>query len=134
MKKLLFFSLLLTFYCTQAQEPSLLKPSRVIFYNVENLFDTINDPTTQDEEFLPSSKNKWDTKKYKTKLNHTAKVFAAMLDTIEPLVIGMSEVENRKVLEDLIAQPAMKKFNLGIVHHNRLTRGELMRLYSTIKI
>ena len=117
MKKLLSFSFLLTFYYTQAQDQWLLKPSRVIFYNIENLFDTINDPATQDEEFLPSSKNQWNSKKYRTKLNHTAKVFAAMLDTVQPLVIGMCEVENRKVLEDLIAQPAMKKFNLGIVHH-----------------
>ena len=118
MKKNLAFSLLLIFYYTQAQSQSLIKPSRVIFYNVENLFDTINDPATQDEEFLPSSKNKWDTKKYRTKLNHTAKVFASILDTVQPLVIGMSEIENIKVLQDLLAQPALKKFNLGIVHHD----------------
>ena len=41
-----------------------------------------------------------------------------MLDTIQPMVIGLAEVENKKVLEDLIAQPALKKFNFGIIHHD----------------
>jgi len=112
------FCLLLCFSAFAQKSESLLKPGRVIFYNVENLFDTINDPETQDEEFLPSSKNEWNSKKYKVKLNHIAKVFAAMLDTIQPMVIGMCEVENQKVLEDLIAQPALKKFNFGIIHHD----------------
>ncbi len=101
-----------------SQDKALLKPGRVIFYNVENLFDTINDPTTLDEDFLPNSKNQWNTKKYKVKLNHVAITLAALLDTIQPLVIGMCEVENRKVLEDLIIQPALKKYNLGIIHHD----------------
>ncbi len=119
MKKNLFLLFLLFSSSVFAQkEEPLLKPSRVIFYNVENLFDTIDDPAINDAEYLPSSKNEWNTKKYKTKLNHSAKVFAAMLDTIQPLVIGMSEIENIKVLQDLIAQPALKKFNFGIVHHD----------------
>src|ERR1041385_5911542 len=98
--------MLLFSFTTFAQKQTLLRPGRIIFYNAENLFDTINDPETQDEEFLPLSKNKWDTKKYSVKLNHISKALAAMLDTIQPILIGLSEVENRKVLEDLIAQPA----------------------------
>ncbi len=96
----------------------LFKPARVIFYNTENLYDTINDPGVSDEEFLPSSRSQWNTEKYTLKLNHTAKVMASMLDTIQPLVIGLSEVENRHVLEDLIAQPALSKYSLSIIHHN----------------
>ncbi len=119
MKKLLLLSCLFLYVRAFAQKDEpLLKPGRVIFYNVENLFDTINDPETQDEEFLPKSKNQWNTRKYQVKLNHTAKVFAALLDTIQPLIIGMCEVENMKVLEDLIAQPNLKKFNFGIAHHD----------------
>ncbi|MES2621292.1 MAG: hypothetical protein V4615_10605 [Bacteroidota bacterium] len=118
MKKLLLLTFILVSCSLYSQSESLLKPGRVIFYNVENLFDTLNDPETQDEDFLPASKNKWNTKKYRLKLNHIAKVFAAMLDTIQPLVIGLCEVENRKVLEDLIAQPLLKKFHFRIVHHN----------------
>ncbi|MFN8287957.1 MAG: hypothetical protein U0V74_14465 [Chitinophagales bacterium] len=100
------------------QEESIFKPARVIFYNTENLFDTINNPDTDDEEFLPSSKQEWNSAKYQTKLTHVAKVVSSLCDTIAPLVIGLAEVENNKVLEDLIAQPALKKFNLKIVHHD----------------
>jgi len=111
--------LIFLFYggCICAQNESLLKPGRIIFYNVENLFDTIKDPVKHDEEFLPSAKIKWDTRKYQVKLDHISKVIAAMLDSVQPIAIGLSEVENRKVVEDLISQPALQKFNLGIVHH-----------------
>jgi hypothetical protein len=102
----------------RAQGETLLKPGRIIFYNTENLFDTINNPETQDEDFLPQSKNQWNTKKYQVKLEHISKVLASMLDSIQPIAIGLAEVENKKVLEDLLAQPALKKFNLGIVHHD----------------
>ena len=101
-----------------AQKQTITKPARVIFYNVENLFDTINDPETQDEEFLPASKNQWNTKKYQVKLNHLARVLSSLLDSVQPLAIGLSEIENKAVLEDLIVQPLLKKYNLGIVHHN----------------
>lgn len=96
----------------------ILNPSRVIFYNVENLFDTIDNPNENDAEYLPTSKSEWNTKKYELKLKHIAKTLAAMLDTIQPLVIGLSEIENDKVLEDLLAQPALKKFNFGVVHRD----------------
>ena len=117
MKRFLIIPLL--FLCARlcAQEESLLKPGRIIFYNVENLFDTIKDPVKHDEEFLPTAKSKWDTKKYQLKLEHISKVIAAVLDSIQPIAIGLSEVENRQVVEDFIAQPALQNFNLGIVHH-----------------
>jgi predicted extracellular nuclease len=113
----LFFLIVVSVVNAQTAVP-ILKPARVVFYNTENLYDTINDPEINDEEFLPSSRNQWNTEKYTLKLNHTAKVLASLLDTIQPLVIGLSEVENRHVLEDLIAQPALSKYHLGIIHHN----------------
>lgn len=103
--------------CAQTTVP-ILKPARVIFYNTENLYDTINDPEVNDEEFLPTSRNQWNTEKYTVKLKHTSTVLAALLDTIQPLVIGLGEVENRGVLEDLLAQPALTKHKLSILHHN----------------
>lgn len=103
--------------CAQTTVP-ILKPARVIFYNTENLYDTINDPEVNDEEFLPTSRSQWNTEKYTVKLKHTSAVLAALLDTIQPLVIGLGEVENRGVLEDLLAQPALSKYRLSIIHHN----------------
>ncbi len=119
MKKTLFITFLL---CVQqiisAQKADYLKPARVIFYNAENLFDTINDRDINDEDFLPEGKLKWNTKKYQTKLSRLARVISTMLDTVQPLVIGLCEIENKKVLDDLIEQPVLKKFKFGIVHHN----------------
>ncbi len=46
------------------------KGSGIVFYNVENLFDTIDNPDTYDEDFTPSSKLSYNTERYRTKLNH----------------------------------------------------------------
>ncbi|MCK6639311.1 MAG: endonuclease/exonuclease/phosphatase family protein [Bacteroidia bacterium] len=90
------------------------KDVRVGFWNVENLYDTIDDPSVKDEEFLPSAKNAWTSARYKTKQKNTAQVIAAM----NPDILGMAEVENRRVLNDLVKQPALKKQKYGIVHYD----------------
>ena len=86
-------------------------------YNVENLFDTIDDPNVQDEDYLPSSKLKWTNERYQTKLNHLAKVISSMNDGQGPDVLTLCEVENKGVIEDLIGNKLLKKLNYGIVHH-----------------
>jgi predicted extracellular nuclease len=90
------------------------KDVRVGFWNVENLYDTIDDPSVKDEEFLPSAKNAWTSQRYKIKQKNTAQVIAAM----NPDILGMAEVENRGVLTDLVKQPAIKKQKYGIVHYD----------------
>ncbi|HET8963537.1 MAG TPA: hypothetical protein VFM99_06555 [Chitinophagales bacterium] len=85
----------------------------VMFYNVENLFDTINSPNTMDEEFTPNSKKEWNTERYLTKLNHLAIVIASMGS---PEIVGLAEVENKNVLNDLIKQSAIKNAGYAIVH------------------
>lgn len=96
------------------------KPYTVVFYNLENLFDTINDPDTNDEEFLPDGARKWNTFRYNSKLSNLDKVLwdiaAAHKDF--PTVIGVSEIENRTVLEDLLAQKNLAKSNYRIVHYD----------------
>lgn len=86
------------------------------FYNVENLFDTINDPLTRDEDFLPESKMGWNTVKYFHKLDNLARVIAAMDTTGFPHFLGLSEVENSFVLNDLVAQPQISDADYGIIH------------------
>lgn len=91
----------------------------VAFYNLENLFDTINDPTTNDEEWLPNGAQNWTSKKYRKKCANMAKVIAEIgraNNPNSPTILGVSEVENREVLEDLINQPILKTKNYGIVH------------------
>lgn len=88
----------------------------IAFYNVENLFDTINDPITKDDEFTPEGKNKWTNIRYQKKLNDIAKVISSINKNNLPVLLGFAEIENRSVLEDLIKTDALKTKNYGIVH------------------
>ena len=89
----------------------------VASYNVENLFDTINDPTIDDEQFLPSDSSKWNTEKYTTKLKNLAQVIDSMNGGWGPDILGLVEVENLFVIEQLVAHIKNGK-NYGIVHFN----------------
>ncbi|GJQ32222.1 MAG: endonuclease [Ignavibacteriaceae bacterium] len=84
-------------------------------YNVENLFDTINDPAIDDEQFLPSDSSNWNSEKYHTKLKNLAQVIDSMNGGWGPDILGLVEVENRTVIEELMARIKNGK-NYGIVH------------------
>lgn len=87
--------------------------ARIAFYNVENLFDTIDSPTTLDSEYMPNSSIQWTKKRYEAKLKSITKV----VDSLGfPSIMGMVEVENRRVLDDLTAMPALKSKNYGVAH------------------
>ena len=96
------------------------KPYKVVFYNLENLFDIHDDPETHDEEFLPKGVKKWNAKKYQMKLTNMERVLfdIAAINRDYPIVIGVSEIENRSVLEDLISQPKLKGANYRICHYD----------------
>lgn len=73
------------------------------------------------EEFTPNSPKNYNTKVYKTKLANEAKVISEMgaqYTKTAPVVVGLIEVENRQVIEDLIKQPALAKYDYGIIHYN----------------
>jgi predicted extracellular nuclease len=92
--------------------------ARIAFWNVENLFDTINDPKIDDEEFLPNGKMKWTSERYLTKINNLAKEILAIGDGKGPDILGMSEIENEGVLIDLTQKTALKNQKYGIVHYD----------------
>lgn len=87
----------------------------VAFYNVENIFDTTNDPNTNDDDFTPAGKLEWTNDRYIVKLRRTAEAMKEM-DAELPDILGLCEIENRKVLEDLIAQPELKGYDYAIIH------------------
>lgn len=90
------------------------------FYNLENLFDIYNDPAKNDEEFLPEGKNKWTQEKYDKKIHNLAQVIAAMAQDNKRFhtILGVSEIENRMVLEDLVSDPQIAAANYQIVHYD----------------
>ena len=90
------------------------------FYNLENLFDTYDDPVKNDSEFLPEGKNKWTQAKYEKKLHNMAKVIRSMADNNKRwhTILGISEIENRLVIEDLVSQPEIADANYQIVHYD----------------
>lgn len=87
------------------------------WYNVENLFDTINDPHTADNEFTPDGTKKWNTERYHKKLKDIANVIFSADTNIAPTFIGLAEVENYSVLKDLLSQQKFKNANYKIVHY-----------------
>lgn len=107
-------------FCTCAQAQKGTKNYVVGFYNLENLFDTYNDPAKNDEEFLPEGKNKWTEAKYQKKLQNMAKVIRSMKEENGAwhAILGVSEIENRLVLEDLVMEPQIAEANYQIIHYD----------------
>ena len=92
----------------------------VAFYNLENLFDTDDDPDNGgDDEFLPGSAKQWTPQRYQQKLGRLADVVAQLGGEVArggPDVLGVSEVENAKVLEDLTRQAPLAGSGYRVVH------------------
>ena len=105
----------------QSQTEKKYRVGCIAFYNIENLFDTINQPDVIDEEFLPEGINNWNTKKYYEKLDRLAEVISKIGVDVTPdgpAVIGLCEIENSSVLFDLAAQSKISNRNYQVVHHD----------------
>ncbi len=118
-KNLLILALILcNIYIIGAQNKQ-YRVHTVAFYNLENLFDTIKGPN-YDEEWLPNGKQGWNSAKYKKKLQNLSEVIPQIgvnkNQPNSPVVVGVSEVENRGVLEDLVKTPLMLPHNYGVIH------------------
>lgn len=103
-----------------SKEKLSLQAASVGFYNLENLFDTIDQPNI-DEEFLPNGAMKWTSYKYKTKLKNMSTAISKLGLEHTPggvSILGVSEIENRGVLEDLVKQPAIASRTYEIVHYD----------------
>lgn len=95
------------------------------FYNVENFFDTADDPAKKDTSFTPKGEFKWDEAKYQQKIESISEVIEGMsYGGVLPAFIGFCEVENRKVLEELVAHPRLYREDYSILHvESRDVRG-----------
>ena len=92
------------------------QPVRIMFYNVENFFDIYDDSLTDDNGFLPDGLMRWNLTRYKKKTNSLYKTIIAAGEWEPPPVIALCEIENRKVLEDLIYGTYLLKYNYSIIH------------------
>lgn len=127
MKRFLIIPLLLILIATSAsaQNDKATKKQFMVlgvaFYNLENLFDTINNNGKYDLEFSPNGAKKWDGKKYWSKINNMAYAISQMTTKTMPMgpaIIGVSEIENKSVLDDLVKNEQIKDWHLQVVHHD----------------
>lgn len=114
----LFISTLTVIFCLSAIAQNTHNKAIIGFYNLENLFDTINDPNKNDEQFLPEGDYRWTSEKYFQKLDRLSQVIAEMSKMDGGLaVLGVSEIENEQVLLDLVATERLKPLGLKVCHH-----------------
>ena len=103
----IFCVIFLPIACAQVS----MQDFRVMFYNVENLFDTVDDPETNDDEFTPSGARRWTPRRYNAHLNQTAKVVLAVGEWDTPALVGLCEVENDSVVIHLINRTPLRQQN-----------------------
>jgi hypothetical protein len=109
--------LYLLLFSNKGYSQSVVKqPVRLMFYNVENLFDTYNDSLKNDDDFLPGGLMRWNLTRYKNKINSLYKTIVAAGEWNPPPIVGLCEVENRKILEDLVYGTYLSKHNYRIIH------------------
>lgn len=95
----------------------------IAFYNTENLFDVFSDASTIDTDFLPISIKNWTPQRYENKIHKLGSVISKIgFETSQkpPVLIGLAEVENDSVLQDLTQSKDLKGYNYGFVHYNSM--------------
>lgn len=118
MRGILFCLMVLPFLLI-AQEKKAFEIRTVAFYNVENLFDTVNDTLIFDDDRTPNGAFRWTTERYKKKIADLTKVLSEIggqTTNTSPDIIGLCEVENERVVQDLINHPNLEQKGYGIVH------------------
>ncbi|MCX6232020.1 MAG: endonuclease [Bacteroidetes bacterium] len=91
---------------------------RIMFYNLENFYDTHNDSIANDDDFTAFGMKHWGREKYNCKLNHIYKVIASIGGWEPPEIIGVCEVENKWVVSELAAGTPLRKFNYRYIHYD----------------
>jgi len=104
---------------TAKSDPNAAKQSFVaMFYNVENLFDTLDDPKINDDEFTPKGKVPWTEERLNTKINQIGQVMTDIAKPAMPDLVGFAEVENKMVLEMLTSSKLLNSKKYSIVHYD----------------
>ncbi len=121
MKKAFTLSLLLVYWLTVDAQKNNYKSAIIAFYNCENFYDTIDNPMVNDEEFLPNGPRNYNTAIYMDKVNKLATVISQIgtdFNPDGPALLGVAEIENDTVLNDLIHNPQIAKRGYKFVHYD----------------
>ena len=94
------------------------QPFRIMSYNVENLFDTVNNPLTSDDSFTPEGEKQWTSYRYWNKLQQISKVIANVGEWQHAAVVGLVEVESDTCLRDLCQRSSLRKYRYKYIHHD----------------
>ncbi len=119
--KRITYLLLISFISVVSQSEKDYKIRCIAFYNVENLFDITNDSLVFDDERTPAGAYGWSLERYQRKIANITKVLSEIGKAItgaSPDIIGLCEIENREVLEDLVNHPNLRDKEYGIVHQD----------------
>ncbi len=122
-RNLLFASAMLPWLisCAQLQKSTINSSNHTFtaaFYNVENLYDTKDDPKINDDEFTPKGKVPWTEERLDAKINHIRQVLTDIASPAMPDLVGFAEIENQQVLEMLVSSAGIGKIKYGIVHYD----------------
>lgn len=122
MKKVLLSAVILIgCFSSGLAQKSTYHPAIIAFYNLENFYDTVNNPVVDDEEFLPNSERHYNTRIFLDKVNRLASVVSQIGTDVNPdglALLGVAEIENDTVLTALINHKDLKGRNLKFVHYN----------------
>lgn len=121
MKQIFTLLVLIVLSSNLFAQPQKYKASLIGFYNLENLFDTVDNPNINDEEFLPGSERQYNSRIYWDKLGRLSDAISQIGTDINPdglALLGVSEIENDTVLNDLISMDKLKDRKWKIVHYN----------------
>lgn len=121
MKRFFSFTCAMLMFASVAFAQTSSEKIGVAFYNLENLFDTINNNGSYDLEFSPAGSRQWNGRKYWSKVNKLAYCISEMQsrnNNIVPAIIGVSEIENVTVLNDLVKAAPIADWGLKVVHHD----------------
>lgn len=117
----MFIICLLIANMAQSQNEGRFSIRTIAFYNVENLFDTINDSLYFDDEMTPDGNYNWTLQRYDLKINHIAEVISKIGKSITqtcPDIVGLCEVENLDVIKDLINHAFLRPYDFKIIHYD----------------
>lgn len=120
-KTLIFLLIVIATISTVCAQKASYRPSLIGFYNLENYYDTVNNPIVDDEEFLPNSERHYNTRIFLDKVDRLSSVISQMGTDINPdglALLGVAEIENDTVLNILVAHKSLKSRNMKVVHYD----------------